>query len=515
MKAINTPKIPDAFDEFNSEIQKAFSTWKGPIFKIDQSKLEDSLYKTYLNAFSGKHTKPMSKRQEHTCRCCQAFIEAYGGIYTISDERVLTSLWSVATPRQYKAVAAALEEAVLLAASRDDAMAELPEYIGSDSINQFTHFYLRTPYKQPKTKVVHYQQAQERFRYAAANGFTLKTLDAVEEIMALMTMHRTDEVLPILNFMQKWHKATGPARMNLLADAHDGLTHPRNTMLGTLVSNIRSGDSPEVMKRKFAALMHPLVYQRPTEAPKAQAIDQAELLFYRLGLQQSLHRRNLRRDEIPDSAKIWTPSPAKTRPTAVFAHISDGKSEPAFTQGTERITWAAFKTGIMPFAAKIETSVYSFRPCTLTTATFPEAAPILAHDKTPRNPVSWWLPNQDVVTRNNVNVTRDHYNVQIVCITKDVRNWYTPDHGTHDMLVLDRFITAGCNYSGLFPQLLRHELREVRSVIEQHNRTGLHCGAPDQYSTTAIKVEQDSRPVELIVTTKTGAKRKFLIDRFA
>ena len=96
-----------------------------------------------------------------------------------------------------------------------------------------------------------------------------------------------------------------------VATAPPGFCHVRSTMVGTLLADLAAHMPFHQVRRRFSDKMHPLQYQRPTAAPSAGNIAQAEKAMKELDAAGALARRFARLEDL--QATLWTP-PAPAAP---------------------------------------------------------------------------------------------------------------------------------------------------------------------------------------------------------
>ncbi|MEO5728401.1 MAG: hypothetical protein ABI134_14480, partial [Byssovorax sp.] len=167
-----------------------------------------------------------------------------------------------------------------------------------------------------------------------------------------------------------------------VAGAPAGFCHVRSSMIGTLLEDLTAELPFAQIKAKFDAKMHPLQYQRPTAAPTAGNIAQAEKIIAKLESAGALERRFARLDDIQ---KLWEPGPSRdAEKKGVFSHLK-AKGKPAVAEidvPPVIMTWEKFARTVLPTAQSIEYFVPASKQSYLgmVTAKHPEAPPILQWD---------------------------------------------------------------------------------------------------------------------------------------
>ena len=327
------------------------------------------------------------------------------------------------------------------------------------------------------------------------------------------SLYRGNKVLGIAEWFLKIK--TTPMNTNFIwkevATCPAGFCHVSSSMIGTLLDDIEDGLDFEVVKRKFNEKMDPLHYMRPQVAPSAGNVARAEKIVAELGLENSLKRRFARLDEIET---IWKPVdiPAATYSTGVFAGIktkeSDDKKRNDIIPSTVTMTWEKFRRTVLPTAKKIECLAERYKNSyvALVTADDFNAPPIILWDNEERrNPFSWYMYS-DGSTSSQWNLPSSTY-VEVTGITLQPNMWQPGYEHIGEGVI---FILKGCRdtmnkSSGLFPEVMRGELREVRATIEAYSKK-YNLGGYEEASACGLCVQNGSKgwACRLRVTTDVG-----------
>jgi hypothetical protein len=241
----------------------------------------------------------------------------------------------------------------------------------------------------------------------------------------------------------------------------------------------------------------------------SQFIDRAEKLVEQLGIVKSLERRFAR---IEECKLLWKPAVQIDNIDGVFAHLRKQSNGPCIMQAG-KITWMKFVKNILPSAVKIEAEVSTHGNfCALVTATHADAPPILQWDDVNRrNPVSLYM-YRDGSYAHNWNIQPGFQ--EISGITDNPVHWNgKSSHHRHIAFFLIPGAVDTRNSSlGLFPKILKAELREVRSVIEAHSKRNKLSGATEA---SACGLALDSKQgTKVRVTISTDTAIEYTIDRW-
>lgn len=254
------------------------------------------------------------------------------------------------------------------------------------------------------------------------------------------------------------------------------LAHFANTVVGNLLGGVNLGDIYAV--RKFITSTSGENYMRPTEAPTEKNVADAEKLIDDLGLTSALKRRFADYDDILEFE--WQPAPTANaeQKGGVFGDLKtkDGVEKPKAAEVNRDLGILEFVNDILKEAVSIEVTVpYGAGTLLqLSTQADPEAKPILRYDsEEKRNPVSIYTYTKPAAPEQwGLRGGRD-YKVNGIITIPDA--WTTESERTYGVAATGYvFLVEGAKeqsgeQSALFPQLMRHELYPVRSVIEAYS----------------------------------------------
>lgn len=531
-----TPGVPAApredrdYDAFRARVQARFlanlADGGNVLFTTDAK----GLFESYLDAL------PPADRQHHTCHACRRFFETYGGLVTIdADGRTVPAVWCADDASDYyrpavEAVAKMVRRARVTGVFRS----KLPVW-GQPVTGSWTHYavtpppailhahLLLTAGQAMAEKLEDYRTVQR-----ALGEFDAVMLDTVMRLLESDALYRAEKVIGPARWLRDLRKARDAARKDLrdnivwraVATAPAGFCHPRSSMVGTLLEDVAAGMGFEEMSRRFAAKMHPLLYQRPQAAPSAGNIAQAEKIFETMGLAASLRRRFARLDDVTDA--IWRPAPprADEKPAGgIFGHLTPKSETPssAIELPAQTMTWDKFQRTVLPTAESIEFSVPAHGNFgALTTAVDPEAPPILQWDRPDRrNPVAWYLWYGGSMARQwGLNPGSQ---CRVVAIVATPSAWHGGAYGHFGesfMLLLDGAVETQASGLALFPECLRSELHQVRSVIEAHSRSGSIEGLGQPMAAGPIFSKGKGPWTCPLTVTAEGHKRTYNLDRW-
>lgn len=523
----NEERISDHYLEFLESISSYFNLVlsKGvQLFTTDS----DGLYEAYLCNL------PQEARQHYTCAACRRFINRYGGLVTISDNgEIQSAIWNdSAVPEIFAPSVKAMKNIALKSIVNGVFLSE-NAILGRPITDSYHHMSVTMPSERVyHSKLIDASQAMseklEDFR-VLKSGLLRYPIEAVEQAVTLLkteSLYRSEKCLGVAEWLKDIHirhSKTKNSRFseNIIwlaaATAPIGYCHINSTMIGTLLDDIIKGLSFDLVSLRFAKKMHPLQYQRPQAAPTAGNIAQAEKIVEMLGIQKSLVRRFARLDELEN---IWISKEKKEQiKSGVFSHL-EAKDKNELTKmdiPPITMTWRRFSETILPLAESIEFFVKNGKDnfSAILTACYEDAPAILQWDSEERrNPFSWYI-YQGGSSYDSWRLSTGYCKVTGICLQPSM--WYGDfsHQGKSVFFILEGAKDTGYKKAGsaLFPEILKSELREIRSTIEAYSKSA-KIENYDEASACGIKLEYGSNWDAMFRVTTNAGTGIYKLDRW-
>jgi hypothetical protein len=493
----------------------------------------DGLFEVYLDALP-------AERQVHTCSTCRTFFQRFGGLVVVAEDGgEKSALWDEAAVPEFYREAAARLQATVEYRPITTALYDGDRVLGTTQTGQWTHFSVDAPpalRHRSRTLTPGQAMAEVRERRStlarALGEFKPEHLQQALQMLEADSLDRPERFTDPLRWLigrqeeQRAKTTTRRQRDALLwlaaATAPPGYCQPRSGMIGTLLEDLAAGIAFDDVQRRWAAKMHPLRYQRPQAAPSAGNIARAEALVAQLGIGLALERRQARLDEVLPHA-VWTPAPpAEAKLSGVFAHLAPKGAEPARAGGDaikgRTYTWEKFADEALPAAAKIELRAPleygSFTA--FVTAVHSEAPPILRWDRDEaRNPVNQYFWHGGARAA-QFGLAAGQW-VEVLGVVPRANLWgATPAAhlGLGCVLLLAGAKDSRLDSLALFPEVLKDELREIRSTIEAHSHSGRRQATEGPNAAGYGLGPGKENPIQLRVTPRDGAPVLHTIDRW-
>ncbi len=498
---------------------------EGPLFRTDAT----DLYEVYLTAFPEG-----AERQHHTCRACERFIKQYGTVVTVDAQgHMVSAFWNErAAPEDLFSAIAALNRRV----QRSEIVSPFyssDDLWGTPVTGDWRHFAAQPPsqimFRKRGILTASQVMAEKKEDYGqvcrALAEYKVETLNQALGLLETDALYRSEKVKGPVSWLHDLAIQTSginkERRQNLIwraiATAPAGFAHPRSSMAGTLLDDIAEGLPMAEVAKRFAAKMHPLQYQRPTAAPAAGTIAQAEKIFEEMGLAPALRRRYA---TLEDIRALWRPASTLpvTKSGGVFGHLKNEPLSSPIEGPLLTMTWSKFRSTALADAESIEIYVPygNANFATLVTAVDPEAPPLLQWDAfDQRNPVSWYVYYSGSPA-SQYGLTRDKY-YPVSAVTLQPSMWGEFPLGSQGKGVI--FLIEGAkdsinNSLCLFPETLRSELQGIRSVIEAHSRKSKLEGK-EAAAATGLRGQDGIRNWDIKLRVKSkGRIANYLLDRW-
>ena len=438
----------------------------------------------YLNAFETAHGP--EDRQEHDCRCCLEFLKQVGSlVYVAEDGTLRSALWDETEVDDYfKPVIAALR-----AAAENNTIARpfvsAHEAYGEIEKGGWNHFYLKNVKKWFHGNYTAYEWSAKlvedyRILTSTFDRFREEHVDKAIELLAYGKLERNEALVKHANWLkgvfQIKNNFKGRERTNLLwhvvVTAPYGYTHYHSTLFGLILEDIIEGVPFETIRRRHANLAKSEVYQRPTSKPSEALIQQAEKIVGAIGIAESLQRRYATVDDVLKyNPPVWLQpvEEVKEDSAGVFKHLLPNAKQAKVKEHIKMgaTSWYYFSKEVLPHAKSFSVQAPSRAGyVSFVTAQDESAKPIIKWDREDaRNPISWYTLVGGASAQDFGLMAGYFTNVNSI-----IRN---PMNEEGLFLLLDGCAHTGERGLGLFPEIMRAELYDVRKVIENFSNEGV------------------------------------------
>lgn len=519
---VETVRDDREYDDVLQQVQQHFMAaiaGNKPLFTVEFP----NLYGVFISGL------PDHMRQHHTCRACERFVNAFGGLVTIEDDGSLRSaLWS----RAFENVSPLYQvpiEMIRRFVERSRVTGVFisdKEQLGTPVTGEWHHFAVALPADRlwgGLTKTAAQVMAEKHEDYGtlqrALAEYSLETLQKAATLLKTDSLYRSEKVLGVAEWLIDLHtqrkKTDGNRRDNLtwraVATAPAGYCHPRSSMIGTLLDDLAMGLSYDTVARRFASKMHPLQYQRPQAAPVAGNIAQAEKVIEQLNAAGALARRFA---QLEDIQTLWQRVVPQSQANGIFGHLKTKQTPRQMMHVTKQtMTWEKFRRTVMPEADHIEYYVSGGRDgfAAFVTAANPDAPLIFQWD----NPVSWYVYSGGSPA-SQWGLRAGWVNVNGVALQPSA--WSGTDKyahlGMHVMFILEGAKDSRSSGAGIFPEILRSEFHPIRATIEAYSQSATIAGRNEASACGVMLGKGGAWSARFRVTSSSGVVAEYVLDRW-
>ncbi|EDL0984670.1 hypothetical protein COP89_22520 [Salmonella enterica subsp. enterica serovar Typhimurium] len=341
---------------------------------------KDALWDLYLASFPAGTNPLYRERTEHDCTCCKQFIRNIGGVVTIDSELNVISIWdNIDLGNEYDVVAAALsayvkQHAIVDVYFNDSAKVGLSHNheSGEDGkIRTYNHFHtqlLGSYVLRPDaiaSKKGEIRQAIELFE-RGLREITLESAEIVLELIDQNSLYRGAEHKAAVKGFVETKKAYEqiPESARSLWTWHTGyrsnnhVPHGiRNTVIGTLLTDISEGVELEKAVKSFESKVAPANYKRPTALVSKSMIENAQKEVIALGLEDSLARRYAVYDDLTINNVLFADLAAQKAMDPFAQLAAEVKTPTKSLEKVEEISVDDFLSNVLPKAHSMEVLV--------------------------------------------------------------------------------------------------------------------------------------------------------------
>ncbi|MGL5766240.1 MAG: hypothetical protein ACRCX8_11430 [Sarcina sp.] len=365
----------------------------------------DNLWEAYLNN--------LPKNKEHyNCRACKNFIRKYGSLATLdANGDVVSVLWSKEVPEFFEESVREMNDKVEKSNIVTPFISDTCD-LGVSRTGDWSHIHVVLPNNMKNksrlktdTQIMAERKEELGMLTRALEEYSMSTIETAIELLNSQSLYRSDRCLGVAQWFKKVKEEVESTKntkrqINMkwyhVSTAKEGYCHVRSSMIGTLLDDIQSGMSFELVSRRFEEKMNPSNYMRSQSAPTQGAVENAEKVVEKLGIANSLERRYATIDEIEDKL-IWKNREIKkevkeTKSKGIFGGVATKEiNKPDYSSVLDMpattMTWDKFRRTILSDAVNIEARITRpERLMAMVTASDVEAENILKWDNT----FSWY-----------------------------------------------------------------------------------------------------------------------------
>lgn len=337
---------------------------------------KERLWETYVNSFPEED----GLRQSFVCNSCRQFIENYGGLVKIENNKTV-SIWrfTTGTPLYQHTVdnLANLVESssirnIFIPAARKLGLNSNIQLLEDRTTIKWEHWALELPSRfstyEPEFINSRTSNLQDSFS-TLKRGFQEITADSVKVALELIQQNSLESGTQFKNQLESFLK-TQKSFKSLKGQQQDNFcwsviaTNPvlaktYNSAIGTFLKDLSKGVDIETAVVKFGKVMNPYNYKRPLAIITQRTIDNAEKKIKQLGLENSLARRLAVTEDVSINNMIWanrSTQTLETKGSSIFDRLKEEVADvnPQKFNKLREVAISDFINTIVPKASSIK-----------------------------------------------------------------------------------------------------------------------------------------------------------------
>lgn len=317
--------VANEFPKFARIVNKSFQDLVES--QVYETCAGDLVWEAYLAAFPAGTNPVFKKRTEHDCSCCRQFIRRVGmitdGTKTVWDEA------AVSAPEPYRHVAQQLRDLVrsmaitnLYLVNQKEASfgtKESHSQVEGGPVITWNHFYTgEIPARLRSATADAVRGAYRTTTEVFERGLKELSSAAIEAVLSLIdanNLYRGEEHKPAIlafNKAQQQYAKAKNKQLFIWQNASGPASRFRNSVIGTLVTDISEGKDIDFAVRGFESKVAPQNYKRTTAVITPGMIKKAMETITELGLEPALERRFAKIGDINVNDVLWVDNSIKS-----------------------------------------------------------------------------------------------------------------------------------------------------------------------------------------------------------
>ncbi len=363
-----------SFKDFSTAVEANLNSMlSNPAYTIVRTKtIPDEMWGLYLNSYPKDVNGIFRERANYDCNCCKNFVRRVGNVLALNGNEVI-SVWDVEVPGYFQDVANALSN--YAKSARIDNFYYTSEKIAGGLANidnyddkiVWDHFYTKIPdaFVLSNDKIGPHlgnMAANAAVLFRSLKELSLDSAETVSELIDQNSLYRGSEFKHVVDKfidLKKQFDLIEPMNQeqfvyqqaNVLGESG----RIKNTVIGTLLSDLSDNVPLEQAVKKFEDKVAPTNYRRPTALVTPRMIQNAQETISNLGYEDSINRRFGNHRDVPADELIFTAKEDKVS-TSVFDDMMKDSSAkvPKKLDKVETISMEKFITDVLPGTDKLE-----------------------------------------------------------------------------------------------------------------------------------------------------------------
>lgn len=354
------------FQTFSRAVRARYETMaKQELFVVDAL----DIFESYLSFFPEGTNPIFRERTEHDCNCCKNFIRRLGNLVAFDTDGDRMTVWDsfVHLPEPYRTVGQKMAQLVRQAPVVSVFRSKEHQYGAEKTPDSHEHRIWHHFHGEVHRK--HYSSTPDKTRgdinttkdvfKRGLEELNSEAFETVIEWIESKTLYRGEEHLRSVKEFQKIQREYAQAIDKdafLWSNVDNRAARFRNTVIGTLLTDLSNGVDPEAALRMFESKVAPANYKRPKAAITPKMVEQAVEKLKELGLEGAVHRRYARMSDVSINNVIWADRAAQTKMKDALTEllIPETTRQPVDLKHATEISMNEFLINVLPSATAMD-----------------------------------------------------------------------------------------------------------------------------------------------------------------
>jgi hypothetical protein len=353
------------FTTFSAAVEKHFTKMsEGELFVVQI----DDIFDKYLATFPAGSNPIYKTRTEHDCQCCKHFVRNIGKVVSIKNGKIITIWDNLKLPSPYNEVAKQMGDIVrnspIVSVYRTQESKYGINHNYDKDQNRHDHFYVTIGVKhhtrEPDTKRGELNSIFQVFK-RGLNEIKLNDIDTVLDLINQNQLYRgaefKDSIVGFKKLLQEYQKSKSD--LFVWENLQNRNARFRNTVIGTLLTDLYDGFDLETSVKSFEQKVAPLNYKRTTSIITQRMVEDAVQTLNNLGLGGAIYRRYARLSDVSVNDVLFVDNNSKNKMkdgVAALLETSVKKSVPD-TKKAQALAVDDFIKDVLPTAKSISVLV--------------------------------------------------------------------------------------------------------------------------------------------------------------
>lgn len=314
------------FDKFADAMDRQLHlmlTSGNPIVKVA---VEESLFSLYLENIAPEHNPIFRERRYFDGNYDHNYIRRLGNIAMITPDYKRVTLWDFETDTIFedarKAMQVAVQNGTIVDAflEKEKVAGHKPNADAQEPSIIWQHYYAELPKEFVNTRNIDTVRGKHRDAVAVlkrtVEEVNLDDLHTVLDLIASNAIYRGAEFKEKLEswvgLKQRYDQTPTQEFLWYEGMKHGRALGHRNTVIGSLLTDLYNGDDLEKAVKAYEARVAPSNYKRPTALVTPKMIQEAEEKLRELGYLDSIYRRPAKLTDLPADKLLFTSQEQKS-----------------------------------------------------------------------------------------------------------------------------------------------------------------------------------------------------------